>query len=165
MNTVYLLRHAEAKSSRFYNDDHARELSKHGKRDARRLGRFLGTTDQVADQIVSSTAVRARRTAELLGEGGGEAADVPLRSTHALYQAEPVHVLEELRALASSIGSVLLVGHEPAWSAAVSRLVGSAQVSLSPGTCVRIDTERQWADLEFGDGILRWMVPPSLLRD
>jgi hypothetical protein len=37
-------------------------------------------------------------------------------------------------------------------------------VTLSPGTCVRIDSSRPWGDVVFGSGVLRWMVPPSLTR-
>lgn len=164
MKTVYLLRHADAEPIHAYDDDHERELSANGRRDANRLGAFLDETGQVPDQFVSSTAVRARRTVELLADAEARSVDVPFRSTHALYRAEPADVLQEVHALDASLQSVMVVGHEPAWSTTVSRLVGSANVSLSPGACVRIDTEQSWADLQFGGGILRWMVPPTLLR-
>lgn len=162
MNSVYLLRHADAAPREGGQDDHDRDLSPKGQRQARRLGQFLDEASQIPEQFVSSTAVRARRTAELLaGQWSGE---VPLRSTHALYQAAPADVVNELHTLSRSIQSVLMVGHEPAWSAVVSRLIGSANVSLPPGTCVKIDVAPNWANLQFGDGILRWMVPPSLLQ-
>lgn len=162
MHSIYLLRHADAAPRDEYEDDHARDLSPAGQRQARRLGRFVDETGHVPDQFVSSTAVRARRTAELLA--GQWTKEVPFRATHALYQAAPADVVNELQTMAASLESVLVVGHEPAWSAAVSGLIGSANVSLPPGTCVKIDTEARWADLQFGDGILRWMVPPTLLQ-
>ena len=164
MSAIYLVRHADAESPKHYDDDHDRELSAKGKRDARRLGQFLAATDQLPDQFVSSTAVRARRTAEVLVEGGKWMVDVPLRSSHALYEAEPADVLEQIQTVDENIGAVMLIGHEPAWSTVVSGLIGSANVSLPPGTCVRIDTEVSWNEISFGSGILRWMVPPSLLR-
>lgn len=164
MNTIYLLRHAEAESATYYDDDHDRELTREGQRDARRLGQFLAATDQLPDQFVCSTAVRARRTAELLPEGGQWMVDVPFRSTHALYQAQPADVLEEIQRADANVRAVMLVGHEPAWSTTVGHLLGSANVSLSPGTCVRIDTQTDWSQIEFGDGVLRWMIPPALLR-
>jgi phosphohistidine phosphatase len=164
MNTIYLARHADADAPGAYADDHDRELTEQGRQDARRLGRFLAATEQLPDQFISSTAVRARRTAELMPEGGRWQVEVPFRSAHALYQAEPADVLDQITAADPALRALLLVGHEPTWSTVVSRLVGAANLSLPPGTCVRIDTETAWADVTFGAGILRWMVPPSVLR-
>lgn len=164
MNTIYLLRHADAESRAQAEDDHERALTEQGRADARRLGQFLGATEQLPDQSICSTAVRARQTAELLSEGGRWQGNVPLRSARALYRAEPIDVLHEIQGADPSLGAILLVGHEPAWSAVVSGLLGSGNVSLPPGTCVRIDTDRDWTDVAFGSGVLRWMVPPSVLR-
>lgn len=164
MNTIYLLRHADAEPAKYYDDDRDRELSSTGERDARRLGRFLAATDQLPDQFVTSTAVRARRTAEALPAGGEWQAEVPVRPRHSLYRAQPADVLDEVQATEDSVRALLLVGHEPTWSTTVSQLVGAANVSLSPGTCVRIDVNGDdWGDLSFGDGTLRWMIPPKLL--
>lgn len=163
MNTLYLLRHAEAESAKYYDDDQDRELSADGREDARRLGRFLAATDQRPDQFVTSTAVRARQTAEALPDGGTWTAKVPLRPSHTLYRAQPADVLEEIHATDEGVRSLLLVGHEPTWSTTVSQLVGAANVSLPAGTCVRIDTSEGWSTLSFGDGTLRWMIPPKLL--
>jgi len=165
MNTLYLLRHADAEPGRSYDDDRDRPLTEEGYHDAGRLGQLLAATDQLPDGIVTSPAVRARQTAEALSERGQWQVEVPLRSSHALYQAQPAEVLEEIQALSDERRAVLLVGHEPAWSTAVSQLLGSANVSLPPGTCVRIDTEApSWREVRFGEGRLRWMLPPTLLR-
>jgi phosphohistidine phosphatase len=124
----------------------------------------LSATDQLPDQMIASTAVRARQTAEVLPDGGEWMADVPLRTSHAFYNAQPADVLSEVQSVADERRSVLLVGHEPTWSTTVSQLVGAANVSLPPGTCVRIDTDvRRWRTLSFGDGTLHWMIPPRLL--
>ncbi len=164
MNTLYLLRHADAEPAAYHADDQDRELSSDGVRDARRLGRFLSATDQLPDQLITSTATRARQTAEALPDGGQWMNDVPLRTSHALYRAQPADVLEEIQTAKDDVRAILAVGHEPTWSTMVSQLVGAANVSLSPGTCVRIDANVEaWSDLTFGDGTLHWMIPPRLL--
>lgn len=164
MNTLYLLRHADAEPAKYYDDDQDRELTPDGRRDARRLGRFLGATDQLPDQMTASTAVRARQTAEALPEGGEWMGEVPLRTNHALYRAQPADVLTAIHSTEEGHRALLLVGHEPTWSTTVSQLVGAANVSLPAGTCVRIDVSiSRWNDLAFGDGTLRWMLPPKLL--
>lgn len=164
MNTLYLLRHATAEPPEYYEDDRDRELSREGEQEARRLGQFLSATDQLPDQRIASTAVRARQTAEALPKGGRWSIEVPLRTTHAFYQAEPADVLEVIQSTEPHVRALLLVGHEPTWSTTVSQLVGAANVSLPPGTCVRIDGRgERWDDLTFGSGTLRWMIPPKLL--
>lgn len=164
MHTLYLLRHAAAEPPMDYDDDQERELSADGERDARRLGQLLAATDQLPDQMIASSAVRARQTAEVLPEGGEWRADVPLRTSHALYEAQPADVLDEIQSTDDGVRALLLVGHEPTWSTTVSQLVGAANVSLPPGTCVRIDTNvGRWENLSFGDGTLHWMIPPALL--
>ncbi len=164
MNALYLLRHADAEPAKYYDDDQDRELSSEGQSDARRLGRFLAATDQLPDQMIASAAVRAHQTAEALSEGGEWMADVPLRTSHSLYRAQPADVLAAIHSTDDGRRALLLVGHEPTWSTTVSQLVGAANVSLPAGTCVRIDVgSSQWGDLSFGDGTLRWMIPPKLL--
>lgn len=163
MKTIYLLRHGDAESAASYDDDHDRQLTEQGRRAMRRLGQFMAATGQVPDRFVTSTAVRARQTVEALMNGDAELADLPLRASHALYQAEPVDVLEEIQTTGTEAQSVLLVGHQPAWSTAVSQFVGTAHVSLPPGTCAQIDVPAdQWADVAFGSGVLRWLLPPRL---
>jgi phosphohistidine phosphatase len=162
MSIIYLARHAHAESSG--STDAERPLSASGRQEARRLGALLQTADERPGQFVSSSAVRARQTAEEVAAGAGWDGPVPMRSVHALYEAEPADVLEAIRGVDPSLDAVMLVGHEPSWSATVSRLIGSAQVSLPPGTCVRIDSPQRWDELVFGAGTLRWMVPPSLTR-
>lgn len=165
MNSIFLLRHAAAHHGRAYDHDKDRELTPEGVQDARRLGRFLGATDQLPDCFVTSTAVRARQMTDALPTGGQWNVEVPLRSTHALYEAEPADVLEEIQATKQEVRAVMVVGHEPALSTVASRLLGSANISFSPGTCVRIDAgPDRWQEVEFGSGVLRWMIPPTILR-
>ncbi len=71
MKSILVLRHA--KSSRKDPDltDHDRPLNKRGKRDAPRMGRLLKKEHLVPDAIISSTAMRARATAEAVGKASG----------------------------------------------------------------------------------------------
>ena len=165
MKTLLLLRHAKAESGAGAQSDHDRAITDTGRADARRLGARLRATAQQPDLMVSSSAVRARETAEALADPESEATAVPLRTSHALYQAQPADVLDEIQALDAEAETVLMVGHQPTWSTVVSRLIGTASLSLPTGTAVRIDVEREWADVAFGTGTLRWMLPPFVLRD
>jgi phosphohistidine phosphatase len=48
--------------------DHDRPLNKRGKRDAPKIGNLLKEKDLVPDLIISSTAVRAKRTAKMVAK-------------------------------------------------------------------------------------------------
>jgi phosphohistidine phosphatase len=68
IKTLLILRHA--KSSWKFPDlaDHDRPLNKRGKRDAPKIGNLLKEKDLVPDLIISSTAVRAKRTAKMVAK-------------------------------------------------------------------------------------------------
>jgi phosphohistidine phosphatase len=124
MKTLLILRHAKAERDDAPTD-HDRELTKRGKKAARRMGELLGRENLVPDLILSSAAARARRTAEEAAEAasyGGE-----LKLLEELYLAEPHAYVDSLRRLGGDANRVLVVGHNPGIEALIFRLTGSAE--------------------------------------
>jgi phosphohistidine phosphatase len=124
---IYLLRHGDAEEG--HGDDAARRLTLEGERQSRAAGRALAALASTPDACLASPKVRAADTARLACEAFG---------------LEP-EITEELRggpfdstALAAGRGDVLLVGHEPDFSAEVARLTG-AKVKLRKGGLAVID--------------------------
>src|SRR6266487_1946293 len=109
MKSVLVLRHA--KSSWKHPDlaDHDRPLNKRGKRDAALMGRLLKREDLVPDIIISSTATRARATAETVAKASGYKGEIVLNKS--LYAAEPEAYLCILHDLSDKYVRVLIVGH------------------------------------------------------
>ena len=68
MKLLLILRHAKSSWKDPDLDDHDRPLNKRGRRDAPRMGRLLRKEDLLPDLILSSTAVRARMTAEMVAD-------------------------------------------------------------------------------------------------
>lgn len=162
MKRVLLLRHAKSDWGAGATTDHERPLSERGRKAAARIGRFLAAIDQIPDQVISSTAVRARTTAEVAAEAGGWGS--PLRVTEKLYDGTADIVLAELRQLPTDCDSVLIVGHEPTGSECASRLIGRAGLKMVTAALARIDfADERWAEVDFGRGTLSWMVTPKLL--
>ena len=64
MRSVLLLRHAKSSWKHPDLSDHDRALNKRGKSDAQCMGRLLKKENFIPDIIISSTAIRARATAE-----------------------------------------------------------------------------------------------------
>lgn len=123
--TVLILRHAKSSWSNTALSDHDRPLKARGERDAPRMGRLLREQGLLPDLIITSTARRARDTAELVAQGAGYEGEV--EETRSFYHAPPRAYLERLRALPPEIGCVLLVGHNPGMEELVKVLAGVAE--------------------------------------
>ena len=71
MKTLLILRHAKSSWKHTNLSDHERPLNKRGKKAAPLIGQLLYEQDLVPDIILSSTARRARNTAEIVAEVSG----------------------------------------------------------------------------------------------
>src|SRR5512137_1969116 len=111
MKTLLLLRHAKSSWKQPELNDHDRPLNKRGKKEAPKVGKYLKDNDLVPDLVLSSTAKRARDTAEAAAEECGF--DKPIEFYQDLYLSEPSCYLDILQRLPDSAGRVLVVGHNP----------------------------------------------------
>jgi len=151
MKTLLLMRHAKSDWDADYGPDHDRPLNDRGLRSARIMGRVLADEGLVPDLIISSTAVRARRTAELAIDAGGW--DTHLVLDRSLYDEGPRGVLEA-GASAPDVDTVMLVGHQPTWSMLVSTLTGErAEMKTATVAVIELDLD-SWADLPGASGEL-----------
>jgi phosphohistidine phosphatase len=157
MTELYLLRHAHAGDPhKWQGDDSERPLSDKGRRQSERLGRLLSQTGFVPGPIVSSPKLRARETAEIVARLLGTEATTDERLAGGLDLERLESVLGDLDA-----ERPMLVGHDPDFSELVADLCGTDGVPLRKGALCRIDLERP---LAAGRGVLRWLIPPDLLK-
>jgi phosphohistidine phosphatase len=124
---IYLLRHGDA--ARGDGDDDARRLTPKGERQARTAGAALAALDADLDACLTSSKVRAADTARLACEALGLEPDAAPELGGGRFDS---------LALAAGRGDVLLVGHEPDFSAEVARLTG-ANVKLRKGGLAIVD--------------------------
>jgi len=156
---LYLLRHADAGDPMAWpGDDADRPLSAKGKRQARRLGSMLAGIGWRPDIILTSPKLRASQTAGIVGE----AVDVKPDDESRLVAALEVGDLEGILAAHPDARRVLLVGHDPDFSAIASTLTGAA-IELRKGAIARIDLPD--AGATPGEGALRWLIPPGAVPD
>jgi phosphohistidine phosphatase len=111
MKTLLILRHAKSSWKHADLADHDRPLNKRGKCDAPQVGKLLREQELTPDLILSSTARRARATAELVAEESGYEGEIAL--SRDLYAAEPQAYIEALVRLPDSYARVMIVGHNP----------------------------------------------------
>jgi phosphohistidine phosphatase len=162
MKTILLLRHGKSDPGSGSGSDHDRPLAKRGRIAARSIGRFLALVGETPDLALSSSAVRARSTLEVVVEAGRW--EIPVETERALYATSPDAALDRIRELDDGVASVLLVGHEPTWSSLASQLIGDAVLRFPTGALARIDFSAvSWREVDYGNGVLIWFVPPRLL--
>lgn len=163
MKTLLLLRHGKSDWDADYGADHDRPLAERGQKGARKMGRFLTTARLVPERALTSSAVRARETLATAAESGGWTG--PARVTEALYDATPEAVLGEIRQTPDDADTLVVVGHEPTWSALVSLLIGGGAVEMKTAALARVDLDvDRWADAAPGRGTLALLLPPGALR-
>lgn len=154
---IHLLRHADAGDREVWSgSDDERPLTAKGRAQSDRLGTFLASVSFKPDMVVSSPKVRAAQTAETVAERLG----MKVRLDDRLGESLGVSQLE---ALIADLGAVrpLLVGHDPDFTMLVEALCDASGVEMKKGALARIDATRP---LAAGAGMLRWLVPPDLLK-
>ncbi len=158
MTELHLLRHAHAGNPEGWDGpDEVRPLSEKGESQADRLGRFLAGVGFKPDAIITSPKLRAARTAEIVAEHLG----LPFAFDTRLADGFDLADLERLLSEAGDPARPVIVGHDPDFSEVLGQLVGSSRVPMHKGALARIDVDRP---LEPGAGVLRWLVPPDLLK-
>jgi phosphohistidine phosphatase len=163
MKTIFVLRHGKSDWHAGFASDHERPLADRGIAAAELMGRFLAQNGQVPAKFISSTATRARDTAELAMKAGGW--ECVASYTDTLYGASVATVLDLLASEDDAVPSLLLVGHQPTWSELIEHLTGGASVRFPTAALARIDFDvDSWEEIESGGGTLRWLVTPKLLQ-
>jgi phosphohistidine phosphatase len=149
MKTLMLLRHATSSWKNSEIADHDRPLNKRGKKAAPLMGHFLSIADLVPDLILSSTAVRARETAEAVARASSY--EGPVEFLDSLYLATAGTVLSEAQSRApDSVGRLLLVGHNPGMEDLVEILSGKREALPTAALAVFEVGIDRWAALELG---------------
>jgi phosphohistidine phosphatase len=110
MHQLHLLRHAKS-SWDDDADDHTRPLNKRGRESARLVGETLPRAVGALDLVLCSSALRTRETAELVLAGFSKAPRVLYEDE--LYLATRATLMHRLREIDESIGSVMMIGHNP----------------------------------------------------
>jgi phosphohistidine phosphatase len=171
LKTILILRHAKSDWDDPYQADFDRPLAKRGLGDAPRMGEVLAFFDCVPDRILSSPALRARKTSELVAEACGYRKSIQWEDS--FYGGSSQDFMAALKRLPDAVERPMLVGHNPTLEETVALLLGLGREGWSGDFAIRIPTAglvcldvdiEYWADLEPGDGTLRWFLIPKLVK-
>ena len=130
MPRLLLLRHAKSSWAEPGTRDHDRPLNERGRLSARRIGAYLSDAGLVPDLVLCSSAARTCETVARLGLPDSAAIEV----THDLYLAHPETVIDLVRAVDDTVGTLMVVGHNPTTHEVALDLAGAGD----PGALARL---------------------------
>jgi phosphohistidine phosphatase len=146
MKTLLILRHAKSSWKDLELQDHDRPLNKRRKQDALRMGKLLRREDIIPDLIVSSTAVRAKKTAELVANACKYKGKIAFDNL--LYGTNSRRYLRTIEGLSDKYITVLLVGHNPTVEETIEILTNSPDIIMPTCALAQIILRIQkWSDL------------------
>ncbi len=165
MKTLLIMRHA--KSSWNYPElaDYDRPLNARGKRDAPRMGQYLRQEELIPDRILTSSAKRARKTANKVAKLCGYTGKV--KKLDALYDTVPGVYFEILQALPDTYERVMVVGHNPTMEQLVTHLTGEIK-RMPTAAIAHIELAIQsWKtlDLYTKETLVNLWTPKTLFSD
>lgn len=140
------MRHAKSSWKDSDIPDHERPLKKRGRKDAEQMGKLLKSKDLAPDLILSSTAARAKETAEVMAEACkcGKKHTLYLDS---LYMAEPSDILNALQENGKDSKTIMVIGHNPGLEAFL-QIVNGAVESLPTASIAYLGAKiDNWKDL------------------
>jgi phosphohistidine phosphatase len=123
MKTLFLVRHAKSSWDDAALTDKDRPLNDRGRRDAPKMGTRLAKRAVKPDLILSSPAVRALSTAEIIAQKlDYRRKDIAV--TERLYAVEADDLLDVIHQLGDKVERVMLIGHNPELTELAHRLSG-----------------------------------------
>ena len=146
MKTLFLVRHAKSSKDDPTLADRDRPLADRGLKEAPKMGKRLDKRDVKPDLLLSSPALRALTTAQLIAdEIGCERKDIVVDDR--LYASSADALLAVIRELDKKFDRVMLFGHNPEFADLAHRL--SSDIVDMPTCAVaefRFDTTK-WSDV------------------
>jgi len=174
MRQLMLLRHAKSTWDDASMPDRDRPLNARGRRSAAMMRQAMSELGLAPDLVLLSTARRTMETLEVLEPWD----DAPLiEPMDSLYLANPIQLTAALHAVAETVRSVLLIGHNPglhdlalslagpAAIAAGSRAARTLAAGFPTGALAEFVVAGSWWELREGGGRLVRFLTPRMLEE
>jgi phosphohistidine phosphatase len=148
---LIIMRHGKSDWAKAAQSDFDRPLSGRGRKDAPHMGAWLEKKGLVPDLIISSPALRARETAELVADALGYERQHIVWSKE-IYDASLADLLAVLADIDHKVSCLLLIGHNPGLDSLLEYL-SQDKPEYWDG---KLLTTAALAVLSYGDGPIRY---------
>ena len=162
MKTLFLLRHAKSSWKDQALADFERPLNDRGRKAAELIGNFIAKQNVTIDLVISSPAVRARQTIDLVLKTARRSPD--LRFDQRVYEATPTRLLEITSQIEDDRKSVMLVGHNPGMEELLGLLVGIEQHMPTASLAKVVLSSKKWDKILTEKGVLESFVRARELK-
>ncbi|MEJ7710239.1 MAG: histidine phosphatase family protein [Pyrinomonadaceae bacterium] len=159
MKTLFLMRHAKSSWQNDLLDDFDRPLNKRGLKAAPFIGRYMRGNNMVPDAIISSPAMRAKQTAEMVRHSG-EFLPVIIFDQR-IYEATAPTLLEIASGLDPQAEKALMIGHNPGIEDFLYHLTGERRViSTACLSVINLNIDA-WSDILRARAALVALIKPK----
>ena len=110
---LYIMLHAKSDWSGPQISDFERPINKRGTKNAMRIGEWMNENNHIPQKIISSPALRAKETIELVAEQISKFNLEDLTYEDELYLAGFTQLIEFINTYKDKVQSLMLVGHNP----------------------------------------------------
>jgi len=157
-----LIRHAKSSWGDNNLPDHARELNKRGQNDALHMGEALHERRIKFDQVLCSSAIRARQTLARLNEAL-ELEDESIRYLDDLYCAPVATLLEIIQQVDNSKHHIAIIAHNPGLEDLAARL-SNERKTFSTCSVMQIEFDMQdWREINRTTGTQQLFLSPKTI--
>ena len=159
MRTLFLLRHAKSSWKNKDLADFDRPLNSRGRKAADTMGAFLKRQEVSPDLILSSPAVRARETIDIVLKAAKLKPEI--RFDDRIYEATAARLLEVVSEVDKETRSVLVVGHNPGLEDLLALLTGRTENMPTAAFAQIAFKISDWSNAGTKPGILEQLVKPK----
>lgn len=153
------MRHAKSSWDDANLSDFERPLNNRGTKAAPFMGEVMAKNNFTPQVIVSSPAMRARQTAELVKNSAAFEADIFFDER--IYEASPLRLLEVINDISDEYDAAMIVGHNPGFENIVRVLTGKLEPMPTAALAV-IELEiNSWKEANAETGSLRKFIRPK----
>jgi phosphohistidine phosphatase len=159
MRTLYLLRHAKSSLQVETVHDFDRPLTKRGREAAEVVGQAVAAEKLNSALVLSSPAMRARETTEIMLQSSKLAAE--LHFDPQIYEADLSALLKILGQIEDQRDVVILIGHNPGMETLVRFLTGEIRAMPTAALGKIVFEGNSWRSVTGGEGRLEWLITPN----
>ncbi len=157
------MRHAKSSWDDFSISDFDRPLNQRGLKAAPLMGKILQEKAFLPEIILSSSANRAKTTAEIVADSINYGAD-KIVYVDSIYESSEFNLLMLIKSLESDLKDVMIIGHNPALTAIINKLSSFTLHNLPTAGIVSLGFLTAWDEIKPYQGELLFYEYPKKYR-
>jgi phosphohistidine phosphatase len=163
MKRIFFVRHAKSSWEDASLPDYKRSLLSIGVERTKKVIDFLKKNEVHPDVILSSHAVRAQKTAELLAEG--LLGDLNKISIHPeIYETNVPNILSVLYSLPEHVNEIVIVGHNPTITEMASYFSEKRLMDFSTSAVFGVEIQTtDWTEIHTAKRNTLFYINPKML--